>query len=314
MRKRILPVFLLWCFRGGCVLGLAGAARSEAESAPAIGVRCAITVPVFRENLEAQCPGIEREVATFLARLAGEQFPYLQWVALSNAPATNDPAFILSASLVAAGSGTIPAAQLTFAWQERGGKRECLPPVTVYDEAEMFMVTHRPEALRDRVTQKLQEHLGKEPHQKLLQERSLVRVPVMRSLVVGEQEQRFFMPIPWERLLAHETSRLRVEYFSKRSPTNAVPVVLGLAPTDNWGDRVGCSVYYFNYPPPPPRGNLQTGSLLPWDDAMAESLRNARLETVRVFMVHYVQDFAHSTTTDGLVLPSFAGTGGRGQP
>ena len=93
---------------------------AAAPGHPVVGTRFAITAATFRENLGSRRAALEAAVAQRMAQLCAEELSYVEWRALTNEPAADDPPWILRGSMVAGSSSTfIPAVRRSILSQAR---------------------------------------------------------------------------------------------------------------------------------------------------------------------------------------------------
>ncbi|MCC6232169.1 MAG: hypothetical protein IT580_05965 [Verrucomicrobiales bacterium] len=284
------------------VLGAPRFAVAADRERGVVGVRFEIDAKRVLMNLSAARAGVEAAATAQLTERCRDRFPYVEWRPLTNAPASNDPPFLLRVSMTAVGGAPVPEVVLRAEKRVSGSVQRLGLERVLYLANDMG----QPYQNATRLAEDLARHLGdwyaNEQVLDLVQERFLAGIPVARRLRADPVNQRFVLPAFWHEMLPGEGSIVRAQYQVRRSPADLVPVRLRLRPSEEWSGEVGCRVREFHFPPI----DLDTPG---WMPVMVESLSNAVPGSVVVFMEKYMKDHTYGSTTNGLVLDPFDASG-----
>jgi hypothetical protein len=302
--KRRTWTTVVWAL--GVFLMLTTRSWSAAPGHPVVGTRFTITAGTFRENLGSRRAALEAAVAQRMAQLCAEELSYVEWQALTNEPAADDPLWVLRGSMVAGSSSTfIPAVSVQF---ERVGPEPSARPLIVeslYRANDLEQPTQDSSRLREDLLEMVRVVFSNTENLRKLQTQFLVKIPVARALEPNPNLERVVLPARWGDLLPGDGSQLRATYSIRRPDGTTLDVRMDLSPSVAVSDKIACAVTLFDHPPLP----RQTA----WHISMPDSVRSAIPESIKVFMSQYVKDYSYSPTTmEGLVTQPFEGSGAGG--
>jgi hypothetical protein len=265
---------------------LTGRAVSQ-EKPPVVGIAFDVSAQVFLNNLvvgadSTRLKQVQRETETCLADSARKFLPYMRWVPLDSASPLPTLAELRLEMKEATNPTGFSRIFVEFSASVEGERIELIEESFKPDLYAPSAVkpTQKPTVLLADLCALIGDRLSNDTFRPKLHDRFLAKVPLARSVNVGNE--RLFVPVLYDSLRAAPKSELNVSFASQEGDVGNIKLrVVGRTPQSQWkGQGVSCRVIDRSFPGMDGEG---------WDRKIPEVLRS-EIRDLTVSLLTYVHE------------------------